>query len=136
MCSFTGYREPGPSAGCCKVTPTGKLQLQEEHTPNVRARWKTVINQYTFNVYELSASKRLHAVRGKRKKEMGEKVVLVLSNSLVSHIHRLVNFIPHPSPSPFLRLTGAMNVSHGDDKNPMAAQKKSHVASQSVVWVQ
>lgn len=46
-------------------------------------------------------------------------------------MHRLVNFIPHSSPSPFPRLTGRMNVSHGDDKNPLVAQKKGVVASQA-----
>lgn len=40
----------------------------------------------------------------------------------MNQIHRLVNFIPHSSPSPLPRLTGRMNVSHGDDKNLRAVR--------------
>lgn len=35
-----------------------------------------------------------------------------------------MNFIPHSSPSPFPRLTGAMNVSHGDDKKPSCGSER------------
>lgn len=59
----------------------------------------TVINSYTLNVYELSASKRLHAVRGKRKKRIGREGGFGIIKRSVSESHPPLSELYSPSVS-------------------------------------